>query len=182
MNASLLQAVVQGTDDAIWGAARKIKHLVKNPDLFGVEIGLMVDQSVRRSDGGYSADALNELAKLCGVPARKLGAFHESALVERVAGVSAYLPGGISYDLFRQFARVLKADGCLEWKKGAILRVAAQVSRGLPSYMAGRVIDNMLGGCRSIETRYSSEPWNYRILSEVAMEIEAFVAVQPVAA
>ena len=182
MNYPEFSASVESVGASLVATASKIRHLVKNPDLFALEIGVMVDQKIRRS-GGYSADALHELSKLSGVPARKLGAFHEVCLTVRLAG-----PGFVeclptcSYAVYRQLARVLKADGSLPWKRDVLFRVATKTNRGLLALHVGGVLDQMLGGCRSIETRNSSEPWNYRILSEVAMKIEAFVAVQSVAA
>ncbi len=183
MNYPKFSASIESVDASLVATASKIRHCAKNLDLFAVEIGTLVDHEIRHGDGSYSAKALHELAKMSKVPLHKLGACHEAYLVERVAGVSAYLSGSISYDLYRQLARVLKAaDASLSWKKDVILRVAAQVSRGLPSYKAGRVIDEMLAGYRAIETCNSPEPWAYTILARLAMQIDEFVAAKSVAA
>jgi hypothetical protein len=164
------------TLDTLADAAGVIRKLDIDRDT--AEIGAIVATAAGFHDRTLCLWKLRTLARLSGVRARKLGACHEAwrvmklvgpDLIERLNGVP------ISYDLYRQFYRLLKAGADIVRIRQAILGVASKVGRGLPAYMAGGLIDRMLAGCprRPVADR---SPWTYRPLDGVARKVQAAVA------
>ena len=178
------KSAYETADEALESAAKSIRTMKSSLDESAVAIGAMVHGTIRRSDGwGVSCKALHRLAKLAKMPATQLGYCHEAYLVARIAGngLATRLPK-VSFDLSRQFARVIKADGSAGWMCEAILKVAEEVSRGLPAYQVGVLIDGLLAGRRTVQTTNDNAPWLYEPLSGLAIAVDVFDAVRNVAA
>lgn len=132
--------------EAIEAAAKSIRTMKTDLNESAVTIGALVHGTICRGNGlDVLRNGMHQLAKLTKMPTRKLGYCHEAYLVTRIAGddLTTGLPK-VSFDLYRQFSRVLKATSSLEWKREAILKVASKVADGLPPYLAGRQIDSLL--------------------------------------
>lgn len=178
------KSTYETTNEALEAAAKSIRTMKTDLDESAVDIGALVHGAIRRGDGrGVSWKALHRLSKLAKMPARKLGYCHEAYLVARIAGdgLATRLPE-VSFDLYRQFARVLKADGPVEWMREAILKAADEVSRGLPAWQVGGLIDDLLAGRHVAGKREDDAPWFYEPLSGLAMVVDAFDAAHNVAA
>jgi len=169
----------QNSDAALVAAANSIRALNNAMDSSVAEIGAIVDGAIHRYDGrGLSSKALFKLARLAKVPARKLGYCHEAYLVVQIAGdgLAERLPTGYSFDVCRQLARLIKAEGSLSWKKEAIIKAAEAFGRGLPNYRVGSLIDGLLAGYRP-RTNPETSPYHYKPLSGLTMAIEAATMV-----
>lgn len=159
-------------------AASHVASLAADFQTTCVAIGAIVEDVIRLPDGTLSTEYLSTLACLSSVRPRRLGACHEAYLVATVAGPNLVvrLNGmSVSYDMYRQLSRVLKAALSMDWAREKILSAAGEIGHGLPAYMLGALIDGMIPSCpHTVLT--SNVPWSYRPLSELARQVANTVA------
>jgi hypothetical protein len=164
-------------DGMVEEAAFRIFGLLGDYQAASAEIGEHVEKSIRGVGPRAAWFRVKRLAAALKFPARELVHCHEAYLVARLAGdgLAKRLPLGAPLDLYRQLFRIARAEGSMEWKKDAILRIAGEVGRGLPEYLAGGLVDEALASRHGRRARIRTPQWECRPNVGLAMAVDTAV-------
>lgn len=151
------------TNDTIEAVAVAIFEMLGDHQAAAAAIGEQVARVIRWASPRAARVRVRNLAAMLNFPARELIRCHQAYVVAKLAGegLGVRLSLGAPLDLYVQFFRIARADGDMEWKKDAILRIAEEVGRGLPEYLAGGKVDAALAAKHGRRPIGASE-WGHR--------------------